>query len=407
MNIDAVCPPGVHKIILSGAHKNEIYLKTEIERKGDAFTLTRFTAKQAFHENIAPAAVKPRVAQLLGSVYSHYNAWDGKFQYAARVTKKGKLLTNRTADTTAPKTDKPKNRIFNEGDNIPALVDAGIFTHELKIASAKRDKFIQINRFVELLADETHGLPPDTTVNIIDFGCGKSYLTFLVYHYFTHVRGLLTHIAGLDTEAKLVRQCSDLAKKYRYNHLQFVEGDIGKLDAPPLENWGTADSYNVVISLHACNTLTDHTLYNAVRWKADLICAVPCCQHEARQQMRTANQMKNQSDTENDSHQGFHAPADAMDLFSRYGIVQERVASLATDAIRAALLEAVGYRVGIIELTDTENTAKNLLIRAAKTTRRDNGKHAATCLREVADLTAALGISPTLCKLLNEHVSPS
>ena len=382
MNIDAIYPPGVYKIVLSGAQKNEKYVKTEIERKGDTFTFTRYTAKQAFHENIAPVAVKPRVTQLLGSVYSHYNAWDGKHQYAARVTKKGKLLTNRTADTSAPKADKPKNRIFNEGDNIPALVDAGIFTSELKIASAKRDKFVQINRFVELLADETHDLPADTTVNIIDFGCGKSYLTFLVYHYFATIRGMQTYIAGLDTEAKLVRQCNDLAKKYRYENLRFIEGDIGQLDAPPLENWNTAGSFNMVISLHACNTLTDHTLHNAVKWNADLICAVPCCQHEARQQMRNVKS------------------SNAMDLFSRYGIVQERVASLATDAIRAALLEAVGYRVNIIELTDAENTAKNLLIRAAKTTRRDNGKHAQTCLREVQHLAGALGVSLTLQKLL-------
>lgn len=372
----------MHKIILTVPVKSAPYTRAEILRTPEGYQASLFTDKQVFHENFAREELDAYTARLLGAVFTHYTAWDGQFRHARRVTKKGKILQTRTPDTTPPAPPKQKNRIFREGMDIPALTDMGVFTKERKVAVAMRGKFAQINRFVELVADETHSLPPSAQLNIIDFGCGKSYLTFLLYHYFTEMRGLRVTMAGMDNDEKLVSQCNETARKYNYSELRFIVGDIGKLDNPPLENWGAPHTFNIIVSLHACDTATDHALYNAVRWGADLICAVPCCQHEAREQMRSR---------EKDS---------PLALISRYGIIQERVAALATDAIRAALLESRGYRVSVIELTDPENTAKNLMLRAVKVTPRPahekNAKHA------VQQMMVAFGFVPALWKLLGE-----
>lgn len=372
----------MYKIVLSAPVKDAAYTRAEILLDGDYYGVALYTATQVFHRRVQVGALDALVDELLGAVFSQYNGWDGAYQYAKRVTKKGKVLTTRTRNSAAPKETQGKNYIFREGMHLPVLVDAGIFTQEGRVAANMRDKFVQINRFVELLADEAKELPADTVVNIIDFGCGKSYLSFLVYHYFTQLRGFAVQLCGLDTDAKLVAQSNALAQKHGYLGMRFAEGDIGGQDAPPLAGWGRTGTFNLVISLHACNTATDYSLAKAVAWGAQLICAVPCCQHELREQMRQGN------------------GAAAVALFSRYGIVQERVAALATDAIRAALLEAAGYQVQLIELTDRENTAKNILLRAKKTNRRDNGQHAHLLREEAQQLMETLGVSPTLQQLL-------
>ncbi|MCL2187675.1 MAG: SAM-dependent methyltransferase [Defluviitaleaceae bacterium] len=367
-----------HKITVSGAVKGAKYTRGEILRTPTGYQAALYTAKQVFHENISPSALHGYVENLLSSTFTHCNAWDGTFRYAVRVTKKGKILTSRTADTTPPKEDKEKNHLIREGMNIPILTDIGVFTQENKIVNAKRDKFIQINRFLELIADETRSLAPSALLNIIDIGCGKSYLTFLVYHYFTQIRGMSVNMLGIDTNEELINKCTLSAKKYNYTTLTFMTGDVKDQKNPPLESWGKENACNIIISLHACDTATDHALYNAVQWNADLIYAVPCCQHELRSQM-----------------QGGDLP-----LFSRYGIIQERTAALATDAIRAALLESVGYKVQIIELTDRENTAKNLMLRANKVQRTNNIAHEKAVHREVEQMCTAFGFKPALLGLL-------
>jgi hypothetical protein len=380
MKIDEVFTGKVYKIVLSGPVKGGEYTRAEIVRNGELFQAALYTEKQVFHHNIKVDAVKEFVDRFFGVVFTQYNAWDDTYQYSARVTKKGKILTSRQANTLPFRGayfDREKNHILREGMDIPVLVDMGIFTRERKFANPKRDKFIQINRFLELLEDETRQLAPDAEVNIIDFGCGKSYLTFLVYHYFANMRGLRLRICGMDNDAKLVRQCNAAAEKYGYTGLIFQQGEIGRQKMPPLDTWGLAGTFNIVVSLHACDTATDDTLFNAVQWGADLICAVPCCQHELRGQMQPGT----------------------LPLFSRYGIVQERVASLATDAIRAALLEWQGYKAQIIELTDRENTAKNLMIRARKKQRITPGKHEKAAMHEAEQMIAAFGFEPTLWRL--------
>jgi SAM-dependent methyltransferase len=248
----------------------------------------------------------------------------------------------------------------------------GVFTKELKVAAQMWDKFQQIDRFLELLADETDKLKPETVLNIIDFGCGKSYLTFLIYDYFSRKKSFRTNIHGLDSNTEIVKKCTDAAKKYGYDSLTFSEGDIASQTAPTLANWGAANTFNIVVSLHACDTATDYALFNAIRWNADLICAVPCCQHELRSQMNPQT----------------------LKIFAEYGIIKERIASLATDAIRAKLLEIHGYKAQIIEFTALEHTAKNLLIRARKTTQKKSSDELQNILQEFS-------FEPMLQKLLS------
>jgi len=369
----------VYKIILS-APVNSEYTRAEIISNGERYQASMFTQKQVFHKNLQKSEVKAFVEELLGSTFSQYTAWDGKREYAARVTKKGKLLTTSKASNQQSTENfrgstfnKQKNHIIQEGAHIPALVDMGVFTKEYKIAAQMHDKFQQINRFIELIADETKALPNGMSINIIDFGCGKSYLTFLVYYYFTEIRKLPVNICGLDLNESVIESCTKAAKKYGYDSLVFKLGDIGKQDIPPLDDWGKAGTFNIVISLHACDTATDYALFNAVKWQADLICAVPCCQHELRSQMKPRT----------------------LDIFSDYGIIEERMASLATDAIRAKLLEHVGYKAQIIEFTGMEHTAKNLMIRARR------GKKNPKALASMQKILSEFSFEPTLLKLLN------
>jgi len=375
------------------------YTRAEIIRSGDIYQLSMYTTKQVFHSNFQELG--PVIDELFGTTFMQYHAWDNDYEYSAKISKKGKVLTSRKkAKSQAPKLNlsngsfnRQKNYIIKEGEPIPVLADMGIFTKEGKIAAQMRDKFGQINRFLELIADETgpDAIPTGTTINIIDFGCGKSYLTFLVYHYFTKIRNHKVNICGLDLDAKIVENCTTAAEKYGYTSLWFVEGDIGQQTTPPIEGWGTPNTFNIVISLHACDTATDHALYNAIKWSADLICAAPCCQHELKKQMKPKS----------------------LALLNRYGIIKERMAALATDAIRSNLLECCGYKTQIIEFTDMAQTSKNLLIRARKRAGKGsaaivdskdirNNAIVTKAQSEVESIIKEFCFEPTLLRLLQE-----
>jgi len=371
----------MHRILLTTPTKNARYTRIEIILSGEKYQASMFTKTQVFHKNFDLCEVDSFVESFFGAEFLQYTAWDGKREHSARYTKKGKVLrSSKVSETKPPELmagtfNKQKSHIIKEGEHIPVLVDMGVFSKNYKVLM--HDKFRQINRFIELIDDETKGI--NRPINIIDFGCGKSYLTFLVYHYFTQVRKLSVNICGLDLNEHVIETCTTAVQKYGYKSLFFKLGDIGNQTAPPLEQWGTADSFNIVISLHACDTATDHALYNAIRWEADLICAVPCCQHELRKQMKPRK----------------------LGIFSDYGIIEERIAALATDAIRAKLLEHAGYRTQIIEFTAMEHTAKNLMIRARRTVRGNP-----LALETVRELMDEFSFRPALVELLEKHCKP-
>lgn len=245
----------------------------------------------------------------------------------------------------------------------------GIFTAEGKIAAPMQGKYRQIERFVQLVDDALRGKDPKT-LRVVDFGCGKSYLTFVLYHYLHNIRGVPVQMVGLDLKEDVVAACNTAAKKYGYDGLHFGVGDIAAYhsDAP----------VDMVVTLHACDTATDHALAAAIGWGAQYIFSVPCCQHELNAQIES----------------------DEFSILTRYGIVKERTAALMTDAIRANLLTACGYKTQLVEFVDFEHTPKNILIRAVKTTMPSAQKQRA--LQEVQNLCRAFGLHPTLLALLQQ-----
>lgn len=269
-----------------------------------------------------------------------------------------------------PMHNRKKNYVLEEGVPVPFLVDLGVMTADGKIIAKKYDKFRQINRFLEMVRDVLDHLPKERSIEIIDFGCGKSYLTFALYHYLHLIEERDIHVLGLDLKHDVIEHCSDLSNRLGYSQLNFAVGDINKHVA--------SGKVDMVITLHACDTATDAALEKAVRWGAEVILCVPCCQHELFSQV------------ENE------------DLASllRYGILKERFAALATDAARAEILTMLGYEVQILEFIDLEHTPKNLLIRAVKNSRVNISQvNAAT--KRYSRFSQALNISPSLERGIN------
>ena len=261
--------------------------------------------------------------------------------------------------------NRVKQYILKEGVPVPFLIDLGVMNEQGKIIHARYDKFRQINRFLEFIEDILPRLSRDREITILDFGCGKSYLTFAMYYYLRELKGYDVNIIGLDLKTDVIEKCNSLALRYGYEKLHFYHGDIADYEG--------VSCVDMVVTLHACDTATDYALAKAVEWGAEVILSVPCCQHEVNKQIK--NEM--------------------LEPVLRYGILKERMSALITDAVRADLLESKGYDTQILEFIDMEHTPKNLLIRAVRTGKRsDQGK--------VEKMLAALNIHPTLDRLLNE-----
>lgn len=367
----------IQKIIISNPFsKSEEYKKIIIENKGKTYQVAKYTDKQVFHENITYENLLNRCMELAENRYKQINGMSATEEHIILVSKKGNCTykVKKTA-TDAVKLsakqqghNRQKNYILKEGMNIAPLVDMGVFTKDGKVVNAMYDKYKQINRFIEIIDDEVSNLKVEE-LNVIDFGCGKSYLTFVVYYYLTEVMNLKVNMIGLDLKEDVIKKCNQAAEKYNYTNLKFEVGDVNGFKAP--------FDVDMVITLHACDTATDFALYNAIQWKAKMIFSVPCCQHELNKQIRP----------------------EELNILSRYGIIKERFSALATDAIRANLLEYCGYKTQLLEFIDFEHTPKNILIRAVR--RPIMPKQVKeNMLGEVRAMMKEFSFDPTLYKLL-------
>lgn len=385
-----------YKIIISKPVGKDIaYRRIVIEKKEAYYQAAAYTEKQVFHQNIPTEQLKEYLVDTVAGSYLQVNAWDAAKEHIWLCSKKGKVTyktkaLSGNAAKEAPEHNRKKKYILEEGTVIAPLVDMGIFTAEGKVVKSMYDKFRQINRFLEIVEDAVRD-DSDEHLNIIDFGCGKSYLTFILYYYFTEIKKRDVQIVGLDLKADVIKNCNAAAEKYGYRNLHFEIGDIHGYQADfPVD---------MVVTLHACDTATDYALFNAIQWNAKMIFSVPCCQHELNGQIRTED----------------------FSLLTRYGIIKERFSALATDAIRGNLLEYCGYKTQLLEFIDFAHTPKNILIRAVKkggnlAPDKKCGEHPASAagraivplsvkkryLGEVEHMMEEFHFEPTLYKLLAE-----
>lgn len=374
--IDAAFGERAYKCVLSNPLGGAAYRKVEMNRMNGRWYLEKYTEKQVFHEQRDDEGARAFLREMIGREFKNMNCWDDGFEYTLRLSKKGRPMSGkkRLENGRAPKVKVEHNRekqsILPQGGRIEPLIDMGIFTADGKVVRAMYDKYRQVNRFIEIVDDEVKKLPSEK-LTILDFGCGKSYLTFVLYYYFTEVRKIEVEMIGLDLKEEVIEKCRQTAKKYGYDHLHFEVGDIGHFQYD-----GKID---VVISLHACDTATDYALYNAIRWNAKMIFSVPCCQHEINNQIES----------------------NELSLLTRYGIVKERFSALLTDAIRCNLLEVCGYRTQMVEFVAFEHTPKNIMIRAVK----HPGPVSPDKLAEVENALREFRLEPTLYRLLESDGS--
>jgi SAM-dependent methyltransferase len=316
------------------------------------------------HENLAPEATGKRIRELLEKTFERAHVFMTEADFAVRVGPNGGLIARQSRPTrtvTPLEHNRPKAYLIPENVPCPFLVEIGVMTPAGKVRASKYGKFRQINRFLELVRDVADDLPQTGKLRVVDFGCGKSYLTFALHHLLTQILNREVDILGFDRNREVVGACTRLSQKLKCRGLEFRTGEIS---GQMIE--GTVD---LAVSLHACDTATDDALAQAVAWQAGVILAVPCCQHELARQIKTPDL----------------AP------LHQHGILHEQFASLATDALRAQALEACGYKTQVVEFVDLEHTAKNLLIRAVRRAKDPPREDAVNAYEK---LKAFLGLGP-------------
>ena len=341
---------------------------------GMVFQAEELTEKQAFHRNLTREEGVSYLLGLMESGFKQAEVESSRGQARVLVGKKGtvsiKVKKNQQKMVAAPNVashNRQKRYILEEGKPVAFLEDLGVMTADGKVVRSHYDKFRQINRFLEFIEDILPRLDKSRENVIIDFGCGKSYLTFAMYYYLHELKGYEVRIIGLDLKQDVIDHCNRLSVAYGFDKLKFYHGDIASYDG--------VDHVDMVVTLHACDTATDYALEKAVKWDASVSLSVPCCQHALNKQMDN----------------------ELLRPVLQYGLIKERMAALYTDALRAEILENRGYRTQILEFIDMEHTPKNILIRAVKQGGpKDNRK-------EIEDILQFLGTEQTLAGLLLEE----
>ena len=348
---------------------------------GPCYQFTSETDRQQTHENLEPAAAVVRIGEWFPACYGDLHLFGVEEDMSARVGRGGRLTVNRKPATTrAPDSishDREKRHLLPDGVRCEFLEAIGVMTSSGRVKSSRQSKFRQINRFMELVDDCVESLPAAGRLQVVDFGCGKSYLTFALHHLLTRLRGREVRIVGVEREPEVVADCEGVAKRLGLSDIEFHQAEIAGFEFPMPDadsGGGIASRVDLAVSLHACDTATDDALAKAVGWQAGVVLAVPCCQHEYSSGLAI----------------------EALSSVHRHGILHERMASLVTDALRAEALEVCGYRSEVIEFIDMEHTAKNVLLRAV---RREPGeadeRRRLECAEAYRCLRRMLGIETT------------
>ena len=336
------------------------------------FQVTEYKGKQVFHENLEKQEAIVYITEQMEKFFGQMVLESATKTVNVLVSKKGTVTIKQKTQKNEVKPkelshNRKKRYILEEGTAIPFLVDLGVQTKEGKIVHSRYDKFRQINRFLEFIQDIVENLPKGRELTIVDFGCGKSYLTFAMYHYLKVMKGFDIRVIGLDLKEDVIAYCNELKDKYGYDKMSFTTGDIA--------SYTGVDAVDMVVTLHACDTATDYALEKAVKWGASVILSVPCCQHELNYQMKN----------------------EELSAVLKYGLLKERIAALVTDGLRAEMLEQCGYDTQVLEFIDMEHTPKNILIRAVK-----KNKGVTANFDKYDNCCKALGVDPMLGRLLKK-----
>lgn len=336
------------------------------------YQATEYTGSQVIHKNFTDSEAVEYILRMVEHSFKQCEIAGKDVTAGILVSKKGKVTVNvrknklqqisMKQEETLLQHNRTNNYILKEGIPVPFLIDLGVMNRQGDIVKSRYDKFRQINRFLEFIRDVEGELPKNREITIIDFGCGKSYLTFAVYYYLHELKGLDISITGLDLKKDVIEKCNRLSNSYGYDKLIFKPGDIAEYTGQ--------NSVDMVITLHACDTATDYALYKAVSWNSKVILSVPCCQHELNKQIHNKT----------------------MQPVLNYGILKERMAALMTDAIRAEVLKFKGYKTDILEFIDMEHTPKNLLIRAVRSNETGD-------IQSLKQMVSDYGAEPSIMKL--------
>ena len=366
--IQAVLSAGRNKDGISKIKIRPIRLKGQI-----CYQASATEGQKVLHKNYGRTELIEYVEKELAENFRQFQAQGAVTDGVVLVSKKGKMTIKQKHHEQKEKVqiqahNRVKQYILKEGVPVPFLIDLGVMNEQGKIVHARYDKFRQINRFLEFIEDILPRLSREREITILDFGCGKSYLTFAMYYYLHELKEYDIRIIGLDLKKDVIRHCNELSEKYGYEKLRFLEGDIA--------DYTGVNKVDMVVTLHACDTATDYALAKAVGWDAKVILSVPCCQHELNRQIKN----------------------EILEPILKYGLLKERMAALITDGLRAQYLEREGYEAQILEFIDMEHTPKNILIRAVKKrhAKEDNNIEAS-----IKRCEAALRVSPTLGRLLD------
>ena len=402
--LDQYINANLKEIIISNARNKDDITKVKVRPvllKNDlVYQVSSFKGKQVFHENVDAVALIDKCMDWFRNDFGQMEVHHEQGTLICLTNKKG-TLTMKEKKTVLSQQNISLKEAESEGktgeevafaeerlqqlshnrkkkyileENIPVgfLVDLGVQTPQGKIVHSSYDKFRQINRFLEFVEDVLPALEQKEVIRILDFGCGKSYLTFAIYHYLHELKGKNVQIIGLDLKEDVIAHCNALKDKYGYENLQFLTGDI--------KDYTGQDEVDMVVTLHACDIATDYALYKALKWNATVILSVPCCHHEVNRQIHN----------------------EALRPMLNYGIVKDRMAALATDSLRALILEEQGYDTQLLEFIDMTHTPKNILIRGVKRTKMISSAKQTGLAAQKKEFTEFLGIHTTLQRLLEE-----